>query len=165
MFGADGLELTYIVWGFFVQLVLILHFGLRKWAFSRFTYQYGWIVYILAVPAFFVSLVLLIGSKPWGLWMAGFIYPVWAIYGYRIDYMLQKRWRNPINWRIGGPYVTLYMATIMFYWWPLGQLSRPLWYVYALLFIISTWLNFTSHHSAEAVERMLEEDNSGGPTD
>jgi len=33
----------------------------------------------------------------------------------------------------------------MFYWWPLGLFSKPLWGVYAVLFIVSTILNVTSH--------------------
>jgi hypothetical protein len=43
------------------------------------------------------------------------------------------------------PYVFLYLATVMFYWWPLGLLSRPLWIIYAVLFVIATILNITSH--------------------
>ncbi len=46
---------------------------------------------------------------------------------------------------IAGPYVFLYLATVMFYWWPLALVSKPLWYVYAFLFMISTILNVTSH--------------------
>jgi hypothetical protein len=153
MFGSDGLENLYVIWGFLIQIVLIVHFALRKWAFERFTFKYGWIVYALSVPAVVVSLVLLLGGKPWGLWMAGFIYLAWAYCGYRIDYVKQARWRNPVNWRIGGPYVTLYLATIMFYWWPLGLINRTLWYAYAILFVISTWLNITSHHPTEEISQ------------
>jgi hypothetical protein len=43
------------------------------------------------------------------------------------------------------PYVLLYLGTVMFYWWPLGLLSRPLWIAYAVLFVIGTGLNVTSH--------------------
>jgi hypothetical protein len=47
MFGSDGLENLYVIWGFLIQIVLIVHFALRKWAFERFTFKYGWIVYAL----------------------------------------------------------------------------------------------------------------------
>jgi hypothetical protein len=43
------------------------------------------------------------------------------------------------------PYVTLYLGTIMFYWWPLALLYRPLWFVFGALFVIGTILNITSH--------------------
>ena len=43
------------------------------------------------------------------------------------------------------PYVFLYLGTVMFYWWPLALLSRPLWFVFAVLFVIGTILNLTSH--------------------
>jgi len=64
---------------------------------------------------------------------------------YIIEYVKGIQWRNPIHWPVFGPYVFLYLATIMFYWWPLGLISRPLWYAYAILFVISTVLNITSH--------------------
>jgi len=37
----------------------------------------------------------------------------------------------------------------MFYWWPLGLLWRPLWYVQAVLFVISTVLNAASHRGSQ----------------
>ena len=43
------------------------------------------------------------------------------------------------------PYVTLYLSTVMFYWWPLGLIDRRLWFAFLALFIISTILNITSH--------------------
>jgi hypothetical protein len=38
----------------------------------------------------------------------------------------------------------------MFYWWPLALISRPLWYIYAVLFIVSTVLNVSSHQAPQA---------------
>lgn len=157
MFGSGGLEVIFVIWSFLIQFVLIVHFALRKWFFERYTWKYGWIVYALSIPAVFVSLALLLGGKPWGLWLGGFIFLVWAAYGYRVDYVKQIRWRNPIRMCIAGPYVTLYLATIMFYWCPLGLVSRSLWYAYALLFVISSALNLTSHHSLEDLGRIQSE--------
>jgi hypothetical protein len=37
---------------------------------------------------------------------------------------------------------------VMFYWWPVAILSRPLWTVYAALFVASTLLNIFSHKPA-----------------
>jgi hypothetical protein len=48
-----------------------------------------------------------------------------------------------------GPYIVLYLATVMFYWWPLALIYKPLWYAYAILFIVSTILNITSHQEKE----------------
>jgi hypothetical protein len=44
-----------------------------------------------------------------------------------------------------SPYVFLFLATTMFYWFPLALIYKPLLYVYAILFVISTVLNVTSH--------------------
>ena len=144
MIGLDNLEALFVVTAFLFQIVLIIHFALRKWSFD-IVLKYGWIVYALSVPAVVVSVILLLGGVTWSLWLGGFIYLIWAIYGYTVEYTKGIRWRNPMRWSIGGPYVFLYLATVMFYWWPLGLISRPLWYVYAVLFIVSTVLNATSH--------------------
>ena len=64
---------------------------------------------------------------------AGFSY-----YGYQVDYSRGIEWRKPPRYKILLPYVTLYLGMIMFYWWPLALISRPLWYVYAVLFGLST---------------------------
>jgi len=145
MFGLDNLEVLFVAWAFLFQTILIIHFALRKWFFDAITMKYGWIVYALSVPAVVVSVILLLGGKTWSLWLGGFIYLVWAIYGYTVEYAKRIRWRNPIRWPIAGPYLFLYLATVMFYWWPLALIRKPLWYVYAVLFIISTVLNLTSH--------------------
>jgi hypothetical protein len=148
MFGLDNLEVLFVAWALLFQVVLIVHFSLRKWSFS-IVVKYGWIVYALSLPAVVVSLLLLIGGKRWSLWLGGFIYLAWATYGYAVEYVKGIEWRAPVRWGIFGPYVFLYLATIMFYWWPLGLISRPLWYVYAVLFIVSTALNLTSHRGVE----------------
>ena len=145
MSGFDGLEVLFVLGAFLFQAVLIVHFSLRKWAFDSYTQRFGWLVYATSIPAVVVSLLLLAGSMTWSLWIGGFIYLAWAVYGYVVEYVRRIQWRNPIHWPIFGPYVFLYLATVMFYWWPLGNIGRPLWYVYAVLFVISTVLNITSH--------------------
>jgi len=148
MFSLDSLEVLFVIWAFLFQIILIIHFALRKWRFD-IVMRYGYIVYALSIPAVAISILLLLGGKPWYLWIGGFIYLVWAIYGYWVEYVQKIQWRTPPRWEILVPYVFLYLATVMFYWWPVGLISRPLWYVYAVLFAISTVLNATSHKGPE----------------
>jgi hypothetical protein len=89
------------------------------------------------------------GGKVWWFWLGGFVYLVWAGFGFTVEYVRRIEWRDPIRWPIFGPYLTLYLATIMLYWWPLARISRPLWIVYAGLFIVSTVLNVTSHQQPQ----------------
>jgi hypothetical protein len=145
MFGLDHLDTLFVVWAFFFQIVLIVHFALRKRNFENYTMKYGWLVYALSIPAAVISVVLLFGGKSWSFWLGGFIFLIYAAYGYRIDYVKKIQWRNPLDKSIMFPYVTLYLGTVMFYWWPLGLLSRPLWYAFAILFVIGTVLNVISH--------------------
>ncbi len=140
----DSLDLLFVVAAFLFQVILIVHFALRRWRFEL-AMRYGPVVYALSVPAAIVSVLLLLGGKPWSLWLGGFLCLVWAAFGYTVEYRKQLEWRDPIRWSIFGPYVFLYLATVMFYWWPLALLNKPLWYGYALLFVVSTILNVSSH--------------------
>lgn len=147
----DSYDSLFVLTSFLIQISLLLYFALRKWDFER-AMAWGWIVYALALPAVIVSVVLLNGGKPWYLWLAGFLYTAWAIVGYVADIARPVEWRpvewrSPILWPVFIPYVLLYLASQMFYWWPLATIWKPLWYVYAVLFLISTLLNLTSHTS------------------
>lgn len=144
MSGLDRYDRLYVFAAFLIQIVLVVFFALRKWKFDT-AMQVGWIVYALAVPAVIVSLMLLIGGKPWPLWLAGFLYAAWAIVGYIVDIARPVEWRSPILWPAFIPYVLLYVSSSMFYWWPLGKIQRPLWFIYAAFFVTSTILNVTSH--------------------
>ena len=101
---------------------------------------------MLSIPAAVAGVVLLRGGKDWWLWLAGFLFLAWAILGFVIEYVLKiTTWRDPIIWPVFIPYVLGYLATNMFYWWPLARISRPLWLVQAVLFVISVVLNAISH--------------------
>ena len=141
------LDFLFIFNAFLFQVILIVHFGLRKWRFNT-AMRYGWVVYAFSFPSAALSFLMIQGGKPWSMWLAGLIYLVWAVFGYSVEYGKEIQWRNPIRWSIFIPYVFLYLMTVMFYWFPLALLWKPLWYIYAFLFIISTLLNITSHKPA-----------------
>lgn len=138
-------DALFVAWSLLFQVVLVIHFALRKWAFSAYTMKVGWIVYALALPAVIVSLTILTLGGAFAFWIGGFLFLAWATYGYFTDYIRKAEWRVPIRWSIAGPYLCLYLATVMFYWWPVGLISRPLWYVYGALFVAAAVLNLTSH--------------------
>jgi hypothetical protein len=135
---------------FLFQVILILHFALRKWRFQT-AIHYGPIVYALSLPALVLSFLLILSGKSWSFWLSGFLYFTWAVFGYVVEYQLKIQWRSPIRWLILGPYVFLYLATIIFYWFPLANIYKSLWYVYAVLFVASTILNLSSHRVSEAM--------------
>jgi hypothetical protein len=138
------LVLTFVVFAFLFQIVLIAHFALRKWDFDT-AMRYGPIVYALGLPAAVLSILLLSNGLEWSLWIGGIIFLVWGIFGYSVEYLWHVEWRDPIRWSIFAPYIVLYLATVMCYWWPLALIARPLWYIYAALFVTSTILNLASH--------------------
>lgn len=143
----DTLDLLFIITAFFFQVILIIHFAMRRWRFNT-AMRYGVVVYLLGIPAAAVSLALLLGGKPWGLWLGGLLWLAWGAFGYWVEYIKKIEWRSPIRWGIFIPYILLYLATSMFLWFPLANLWKPLWYIQGGLFVISTFLNVTSHRKA-----------------
>ena len=124
----DALEMLFIAWGFLFQIILIVHFGLRKWRFKT-AMKYGWVVYALGAVAAAFSLVFLSAGKPWWLWLGGFLYLAWAVFSYWVEYIRKIQWRKSVQSPIFWMYLFLYLATVMFYWWPIGMLYKPLWYI------------------------------------
>ena len=124
MLDLDNLDILFVVWAFFFQIVYIVHFALRKQLFEAYTMKFGWIAYAICVPAVVISIVLLLGGKTWSFWLGGFLFLLYAAFGFWIDDVLKIPWRNPLRLSIMFPYVILYLGTVMFYWWPLGLLAR-----------------------------------------
>jgi len=145
MTNFDNLDILFIVWALFFQTVLVVHFAVRKRFFESYTLKFGWVAYALSIPSVVISAVLLLGGKSWSFWLGGFLFLAYAAYGYWVDYVKRIPWRKPLRLSIMFPYVSLYLATVMFYWWPLGLLGRPLWAAFGVLFVIGTILNVTSH--------------------
>lgn len=144
MFPADRLDTLFVIFAFFVQVVLVVFFAARKWAFDT-AMQFGWIVFALGIPAAILSVVLLIRGKPWYMWLAGFLFAAWAVFGYTVDMARPVEWRSPIMWPVFIPYVMLYLSGLVLYWWSVGFIGRQFWFAYAVLFVISTILNISSH--------------------
>jgi hypothetical protein len=140
----DISQIVFVVWAFFFQAALIVYFGLRKGRYDL-AMRYGKLIYLLCIPALGLSIYFLLAGKAWSYWLGGFIFLIWAAFGYTVEYILQIQWRVPPYWPVFLPYVSLYLATVMFYWWPLALVYKPLWYAYGALFLLSTYLNATSH--------------------
>jgi hypothetical protein len=131
------------------QTVLVIHFAMRRWHFDV-AVRYGWIVYALSVPMAGLSVFLLLSGAPWWMWPGGLLFLAWALFGFIVEYMRHLEWRSPIRWPIFFPYLTLYLATVMFYWWPLARISGWLWLAATVLFLAATFLNLGSHRGAQA---------------
>ena len=144
MLNLDLPDLILVVTAFVLQIVLVIYFAFRKWRFDA-AMRYGVIVYWLGIPAALVSILLLTIGQSWYICLGGFVYAVWAIFGYRVDIARHVEWRDPILPRVFYPYVTLFIIAQVLYWWAVGIVMRPLWYAFAVLFILTTVLNVTSH--------------------
>ncbi len=145
-------ETLYAATALLFQALLVAHFALRRWRF-QLVLHYGWIFYALSLPAAAVSVALFAAGAPWYLWIGGGLFVVWAAFGGWVEYVRRLEWRTPIRWSIFIPYIALYLATAMFYWWPLARVWQPLWYLAAALFVLANVLNAASHQGPRPLAR------------
>lgn len=138
-------ERAFVVWAFAYLIVLIAHFAVRERWFEAYTEPYGWVVYGLSVPAAALSVWILAAGEDWTLWAAGFLCLAFGAFGFWVDYVARIDFRSPFVASVGVPYVVLYLATLMFYWWPLWDRSRLAWGAYAVLYAVAMVLNLRSH--------------------
>jgi hypothetical protein len=110
----DDLDKLFVVWAFFFQIALILHFAIRKPLMESYTTKFGWIVYALCIPAAFVSFLILRGGKDWTFWFGGFLFVLYAAFGFWVDYVAKIQFRSPIRISVLIPYIFLYLATVIF---------------------------------------------------
>ena len=59
----------FVAAAFLFQILLIVHFALRKWRFDT-AMRLGPVVYALGIPSAIVSAMLLLGGKTWSFWLA-----------------------------------------------------------------------------------------------
>lgn len=137
-------ETLFVATAFTIQMVLTGYFALRTWSLDT-ALEIGWVVYAMAVPAVLVSVVLARSGAPWSFWLGGPLYAAWTMLGYYVDIADPVEWRSPILPSVFLPYVGLYLAAMMLYWWPLGRIDRRLWFAYAVLFVVGSTLNLASH--------------------
>jgi hypothetical protein len=116
--------------------------------------RWGWIVYALGIPFAGLAVGLLVAGAPWWMWTGGLLYLAWAAFGYFVEYVRRIEWRSPIVWPVFVPYLVLYLATAMFYWWPLARIGWLPWLVATLLFVVATILNVTSHRDRRVISSL-----------
>lgn len=145
--GLSGAETAFVLFAFFLQVVLIIHFAFRRRSMAT-AIRYGPLVYALGIPAVLISLWQASEGEPWYLWLGGVLFALFALFGYVVEYVFHIHWRSPIVWPIFIPYIALYLSAICFYWWPLATIDRSLWFAYTGLFLVSTVLNVISHEES-----------------
>jgi hypothetical protein len=143
------LETVYVVVALALQAILIAYFALRRWR-APFAFRIGRAIYALGVPLAVYAVVMALAGRPWYLWMGGLLYALWALLGKTVDTGRPLQWHEPICPRPFNGYILLYLAYEMFFWWPLGDLWRPGWVLFAVLFALATYLNVISRKAPEA---------------
>jgi len=143
----DRHNFLFVAWAFLFQFLLIAHFSIRKWRFE-WVDRYGSWFYALGIPALLVAALIAREGQGWVFWLGAVLQSLWSAYGYTVEFVRRIEWRNPPYWPVFWPYVTLYLAVNMFYWWPQGLIDRRLWVLYGVLFVLSTALNVASHRPA-----------------
>jgi hypothetical protein len=143
---------AFAAFGIVSQAVLVLFFAGRRWR-PRAAERYGWVAYAFAALGLPLGIWLVAGGQSWRLFTGPLLLALWAALGCAVDLWLRIEWRTPIRWSVFVPYVGLYFWAQMFLWWPLWDLWRLGWAVYAVLFAANTALNLQGHARAGADQR------------
>jgi hypothetical protein len=110
MFGSDAYASLYVVAALLFLIVLVIHFGLRRWRFN-FAVRNGWILYALSLPCAGLSLFLVFAGAPWWMWTGGFLYLAWALFGFIVEYVRHVQWRGPVLWPVFVPATILSLGS------------------------------------------------------
>lgn len=143
------LDTVHVVVTLALQAILIGYFALRRWR-APFAFRIGRAIYALGIPLAVYSVVMAVVGQPWYLWLPGLLYALWALLGNSVDTGRPLQWHEPICPRPFNGYMVLYLAYQMFFWWSLGDIWTPGRYVFAVLFVLATYLNVISRKAPEA---------------
>lgn len=134
----------FVTFAFISQALLIFNFAAIVWR-PALQKKWGWIVYASGVIALPLGVLLTASDLPWYFGFACGLFTSWAFFGYSVDILWPVGWRKPIHWSILLPYVILYISTQFAFWTPLWFIWQGYWILYALLYVISTGLNISTH--------------------
>ena len=141
---SDFLNVFYVVFGFAAQILLIANFALRNWK-PELERTYGWIIYALGVPSLILGLLILAAGRPWYFVAAPLLFSIWAAFGYRVDIWRPIPWRTPPRRSIFGPYVALFVGSLLLFWFSMWYLGTAYWIAFGLMYAGHTLLNIYSH--------------------
>jgi hypothetical protein len=151
--AVDPDVVVFAVFGLASQALLAAFFAARRWRpgladrLGRWAYGFG----ALGLP---VGVWLLGSGASYRLFIGPLLLAAWAALGATVDLWRPRPWRGPrIDWSVMGPYVGVYFPAQMFLWWPLWDLARPAWAVFAGLFVVNTALNLRGHAEASRQPR------------
>jgi hypothetical protein len=134
----------FVAFAFISQGLLILNFAALKWR-PHVQRKWGWIVYASGLISLALGILFWVSGRAWYLGFACGLFTIWTMFGYIIDVLQPIEWRKPIRWLIFIPYVILYISAQFAFWIPLWFIRPGYWFIYAVLYTISTVLNVSTH--------------------
>ncbi len=146
MIGSGSFPTVFAVFAIGSQLVLVAFFAARRWR-PELADRWGWIAYVLGIPALGLGVASAIADQPLIYVAAGVLFAAWAAYGATLDLGLHTEWRSPVKLSFLVPFVLLYTAAQIAFWIPLWYVNIALWIAYAVLYTVNTALNVRGHVS------------------
>lgn len=144
MFGGDINLAIFIVFGFMLQVLLLLNFTARILR-PELELRWGRIIYYLGLVTLVLGAIYIVRGAPWNLTPAFLIYTAWAAYGYYVDIHRKLEWRTPPKLSVYILYVPLYIVTLFSFWMPLLDINWWLFIIHGALLITHTVINISSH--------------------
>lgn len=144
MLGGDVYLSIFVIFGFVLQVLLLLNFTARILK-PELELRWGRIIYYLGLVTLVLGVIYIVKGAPWNLTPAFLIYTVWAAYGYYVDVLKKIEWRSPPKLQVFIPYVTLYIIALFSFWMPLLDINWWLFIIFGVLLEVHTFINISSH--------------------
>ena len=144
MFGGDVYLAIFVVFGFLLQVLLLLNFTARILK-PELELHWGRIIYYLGLVTLVLGVIYIVKGAPWNLALAFLVYTAWAVYGYYVDVHRKLEWRTPPKLPVFIPYIILYWISLFSFWMPLLDINWWLFIIHGALLITHTVINMSSH--------------------
>lgn len=144
MTEVDRLLIAYVAFGIAIQVLLTLNFAARNWR-PELERSYGWIIYASGLISLALGVLMWIDARPWYFIAGPLLFSVWSALGFWVDIWRPVAWRSPPRWNVFGPYVGVYVASLLLYWGSMWTVGSSYWIAFGALYALHTALNIYSH--------------------
>jgi hypothetical protein len=135
----DPAGIVFAFYGLGCQVLLALFFATQRWS-PRLADWLGWIAYSFSSVGLPLGGSFLLGGQSWRLYLGPLLFALWGGFAVVADLWPRLRWRTSPRRRVLVPYIALYLGGQLLLWWPLWDLWRSGWYLYAALFVTTSAL-------------------------
>lgn len=138
-------QLAFVVFGLATPVAIIAFFAARRWRPGGAP-RMGPAVFAFAGLGLPLGVWLFLDGRSWQLRAGSLLAAGWAAHAASVEPRRPRPMRGrPVLWNMLVRCVALYLFAQVFLWWPLWDIERAAWVVFAVLFVVNTVLNIAGH--------------------